>query len=292
MQVASLHYAPRVEHRFRSALEVRNREWMAEAHGQVLYQGITATNWTDEGPVQFSVPERPIYFPISRLEPFEGNEKVYDDDIYYASSALIDSVLSTGKPSLSAPLQLSQDSSGAFSVFLTHPGARTSVKTESLHSIVAMTIRIPDLLVASCSNLRASKDVYLYDSTEDEMLFLGAAQVMENGDDHSIFELDETDYEDIDVSRKAFMSETTIDVMDRRWTVVVVPHDSTRAVPVFVVLGGLFIFLVFIACAVVLSNYLFRIDSISRIKSNAQIEKANVYHQQMQRERRLNEYLA
>lgn len=156
-----------------------------------------------------------------------------------------------------------------------------------------MVVRIPDLLKASFSRSHASQDVYLYDSTEeDKMLFLGAARTQKRGDEHTTFELNEIGHEDISVPRKAFKFETTIMVVDRRWKVVVVRDDSTVSVPVFVVVGGLFVFLVFVAFAIVLNKYLVRIDSIGRIKSNAEAEKANVYHQQVQRERRLNEYLA
>lgn len=288
VKVSGLNFAPRVEQQYRSALELESMEWLEETHPEMYYEGITVTNWTAYGPDRSHVPEKPVYYPLHRVEPWERNQINYDRDTYFGRETLVDSILSTWKPSLSAPFRPVQGSSEALSVCLTHPGAKTSVLKEGPHSLLEMVIRIQDLLKTIIPHMHMEQDVYLYDSTDGGMLFLGAAHMRTNGEMKS---LGETDYRRIGVSRKRFRYETAVRVVDREWTVVTVPNESF-APPLLLIIGGIFIFITFVALAVVLKEYLARIDSISRIKSRAEMEKAHVYQQQVQRERRMNEYLS
>lgn len=134
MRVSSVQCAAKVEHRCRQAIEDESRQWLAENHPDIEYQGITAREWTDQGPMSFPAPERPYYYPIHRVEPFEGNKAVYDYDTYFSSSALIDKVRNSWKPSLSAPYKSIQNRE-IVSAFLTHPGAKTSVLFENPQAV-------------------------------------------------------------------------------------------------------------------------------------------------------------
>jgi len=295
MHVHSLQYATKVEHRYRQEAETESRRWMEEFHPDTTYQGFTARHSNDQGQnVKFTAPERPFYFPLHRIEPFQGNEDVYDDDVYYHSSKLIGSVLETYKPVLSPPHKLIQDNdTDAISVFLTHPGARSSIVTEAPHSIVAMTVRISDLLIWACRDVCGQRGVYLYDSTGDHRDFLGAVLSRPNDEKHRITTLPEVEFENVPVPKRTRKYTRTINVVDRRWTVVVVPLDNSEASrPAMYVFGAGSIFIVFAILAILLQRYLARKDIINGLVFTHKNDKADVYQKQVMRERRLNEYLA
>ena len=294
LDVHSLQYVPKVEHRYREEAEAESKSWLEEFHPEVTYQGFTARKWTDEGPLTFPAPLRPFYFPIRRIEPFHDNEAVYDYDTFYSSSELIGSVLETQKPALSPPFKLAQDKDASgHSVFLTHPGAKTSVLTEGPHSVVAMIVRISDLLTWAGRGTLDKKVAYLYDSTGESMAFLGGISIRPSGKENEITLLQEVAFKDVPVPKRSREYVTTMNVVDRQWTVVIAPLDSSDApTPAMSVLGAAVIFVIFAMLAFLLRRYLARKDVINTLVFNNKNDKAHAYHKQVMRERRLNEYLA
>lgn len=291
----ALQYAPKVEDQYRVPMEDASRAWLAQTHPQIDYQGFRAMKWTDEGATSYPAPRHDLYYPIHFLEPFEGNEAVFDVDVHDSEGGarLIDSVLEAWEPTLSPPTRLAQEKHpDFFSVFLTHPGEKTSVFGESPHALIAAVVRIPNLLEEAAYTVRRCMTVYLYDSTMEEgMLFLGGMQVDMRHDGAQITPLRELAYQDIPLSRRSKLYQTSIHVVDRQWTVVVAPYNGSDAPHLtFIILGAGIIFFIFLLLAVTLKRHLERIDVINKIQAEA--NQAASAQKQVQRERRLNEYLA
>lgn len=148
----------------------------------------------------------------------------------------------------------------------------------------------------ACKDLNENRGVYLYDTTDEgTYAFLGGMTVKPTASAKApmLTSLDEVPYRDIPVPQRSPTFETAMKVVDRQWTVVIVPLDGNeRTHPVFVVIGGAVIFLFFAILAWMLIRHLSRKHMINSFKSKVEMDKAKVYHIQVQRERRLNEYLA
>ena len=289
----ALQYAPRVEHDMRTEVQDASRAWLAKEHPDFYYVGFKAVEWTDKGPFSFPLPSRDFYYPLHLMEPFEGNEAVFDTDIYYRHSELIDRVMTSWEPALSPPTLLAQDfEPDVYSVFLTHPGRETTVSHKKPHSFISAVVRIPDLLVAAAGETRRPMRVYVYDSTDSGiMAYLGAAQLRMNEGLLQATPIRKTEYEDISLGHNSHKYSTTIDVVDRQWTVVVAPLNGSDAPEViFIVVGTVIIFSIFVILGITLRRHLKRIKSINKIQAEA--DKAESAQQQVLRERRLNEYLA
>lgn len=294
LDVHSLQYATKVEHRYREQAEAESRRWLEKNYPGLSYQGFTARKETDEGPVVFPVPDRPFYFPLRRIEPFLGNEMVYDKDTYYSHPTLISSVFETMKPSLSPPIKTIQSSTeSGYSVFFVHPGSKTSVHPEDPHSLVAMIVRVRDLLSWACRGIDEKQRIYLYDSTENDMSFLEAIELRPTGNESRIAVLPDIAFVDVPVPKRSQKLVTTIAAVDRQWTVVIVRLENSDVFSLILyVIGASLIFVIFFILAFVLRRYLVKWDVINALVFDHKTEKANSYHKQVMRERRLNEYLA
>lgn len=296
----SLQYAPRVEHRYRQALEEESRVFLGDNFPYINYTGIQSFETTaDGGRRAIRSPDKPFYFPVHHVEPMMGNEPIYEMDTYSASFAVINQAIEHWKPVLSSPYKLYQDeNSDRFSVFLVHPGTNSSVYGEAPHAVVAAVVQIPDLLAwaAQGTDHHHEEAVYLYDSTDGTMQFLGGMETRtcascQSGT--SVTSVQETAFEDIPRSRRSQFFQTSINVVDRQWTIAVIPIDQSRwSDYTFVILGGALIFVLFFLLALLFKWYLDRINVINEIKSKAEAEKVDNALHQANRERRLNEYLA
>ena len=242
LNLYSLQYVTRVEHQYRTMYEHDSRQYLATHYPHIPYSGITARN----GPNSFNQTKQEVYYPVSRVEPIEGNEAAIDLDTYHSAKALIDQVLSSWKPTLSPGVKLIQDRDpDAYSVYLVHPGIHTSIHKEA-HSVTSTVIRIHDLLSWAAAmgdgGSINGKAVYIFDSTDQEKdpTFLGGVEVGSSsssssrgggGNGHfediadddvvvSIKPLQETTIKKVqsaNVYSEYFESE--LKIVDRRWTV-------------------------------------------------------------------------
>ena len=199
---------------------------------------------------------------------------------------------------MSAPFQAVQDPN-VVSVFLTHPGASTAVLQATgdgrPHAVVAMMWRMPDFMSWACRDVRQNRGVYLYDTTEPgTRAFLGAVTVHKTGSARPLLtSLDRVPYPNIPVPRRSLRFETSMQVVDRQWTVVIVPLDDNEAPNlVFVMIGGAVIFAALCVLACMLMRCLGRVSHMNRLKSRVEMDKVEAHHHQVQRERRLNECMA
>jgi signal transduction histidine kinase/CheY-like chemotaxis protein len=294
----SLQYAPLVEHRYRQALEEESRVFLEDNFPYINYTGIQSFETTADGDRHvIRSPDKPFYFPVHHVEPMIGNEPIYEMDTYSASFAVIVQAIENWKPVLSGPYKLYLDEDhDRYSVVLVHPGANSSVYAEGPHAVIAAVVHIPDLLAWAAQGTLHEEAVYLYDSTDGTMHFLGGAETRacescQSGD--SVTSLRELAFEDIPHSRRSQFFQTSINVVDRQWTIAVVAIDrSAWANYTFVILGGAIIFVLFFLLALLFKWYLDRIHLINKMSSKAEADKADNAIQQANRERCLNEYLA
>ena len=298
LSVSSLQYATKVENQYRQLLEDESREWLSHRYPTMPYQGITVRTPTDPEPIVFPAPDRDYYFPAHRLEPLEANHAVYDSDMLQSNQKVINKVLVTRKPSLSGPTRSTREQD-ALNVFLTHPGATISMLDSELpHSVVTIGVNIQDLLTQACRHVHHHRSVYVYNTTYANAYdFLGGIaveQILNRCETPVMISTDETSYNGIPHSRNLSAFEVSIPVVDRQWTVVVVPMEGCHAAPnpIFTILGGAGIFVVFGLLALSVSKFLNHADLVGHIQTNAEMDKAEMYQKQAQRERRLNEYLA
>ena len=240
LNLYSLQYVTRVEHQYREMYETDSRQYLATHYPHIPYTGITARN----GPELFNQTNQEVYYPVSRVEPIEGNEAAIDLDTYHSAKALIDQVLSSWKPTLSPGVKLIQDRDpDAYSVYLVHPGLQTSIHKEA-HSVTSTVIRIHDLLSWAATmgdgGSINGKAVYIFDSTdqEKEPTFLGGIKVgstsssrgggkngnlvdvSDDGDVVNIKPLEETTIKKVQSSNLySDYFETELNIVNRRWTV-------------------------------------------------------------------------
>lgn len=290
--VYSLQYATRVDHENREAYEADSRRYYAEHYPDVNYQGIMIRDGND-GSLKKQA-EKPFYYPLARVEPVEGNTPAIDLDVYETSSATIEGVLASWEPTLSPGIKLLQDDDpNAYSVYLVHPGANTSILAKNQgppHSVTSAVIRIPDLLKRAGRKAITNLAVYIYDLTDEttDPSFLGAMKILQGSEaeevDRSQLEtVKATPYVDAVHSGDAFARIYTkeLQIVDRRWSVVCVPlddsHSSSRA-------------FIFVGFAVIIVAFLL-LAWITFIRAKAETEKAFMTSQQIDRERQLNEYL-
>jgi len=215
---------------------------------------------------------------------------------------MVDTVTSTHQPTLSGRWKLVQDEDpDVYSVFLVHPGVKTSVRDAAVHSVVSLVVRIPDLLMWAARNSLHNEAVFLFDATENETHpeFMGGVRThicQGRGCEErlTVTSLLETELEDVpSMGSGSKFHRCSIDIVDRKWIVAIVPLDDTYEPHLqFIILGGCLIFIAFLMLAVVARCYLERIVTANAIKTRAEAEKANMALQQVKRERHLNEYLA
>lgn len=311
MGLYSLQYVSKVEDEYRAQVESTTKEWLAH-----YYDYHNFTTFMALSPEFELLPQtrKHVYYPILSAEPFYGNEAVIGLDVYGNTEGkeMMDMALTTWKPSLSTPVKLVQDKDpDVYSVFLVHPGVKTSMTANQsmARAVTSTVIRIPDLLLWAAQASRSGRAVYLYDSTDaiaDEIppAFLGGVEVRtcsssskkcnatdgERGLD--LQSVPETTFANA-LQRSAVHYETSVQVLERQWTVVVVSLDSSdEGDLVYIILGGVLLFGAFVLLAAVFRCYLEHVVRVNEIRTQAESDKATMALERVQRERRLNEYLA
>ena len=290
LDIYSIQYATRVEHKYRDAYEADSKRYYNMNYPEVDYQGITIRDTNFSGKLT-KQSNKPFYYPLARLEPIEGNIPAIDLDVYETSSELIEGVLTSWQPTLSPGIKLLQDDDpDAYSVYLVHPGTKTSVMEQCTpHSLTSTVIRIPDLLKRAGQEAITNLAVYLYDSSDETMdpSFLGAMEILQRNSNNDsqkshVEVVQSIPFADALLSGdydRIFIKE--LQVVDRQWTMVCVPlddfHDSSLA-------------FVFVGFAVIIVAFLL-LAGITFMRSKAEAEKEKMASQQIDRERQLNEYL-
>jgi GAF domain-containing protein/CHASE1-domain containing sensor protein len=143
-----------------------------------------------EGPADFEVTERQaggrpvraqrraVYFPVSFVEPFEGNETVLGFDVASERGhrAALDQARDTGNPTATGPTLPPRDAGGqtGFLVFMPiyRPGLRSETLEERRRALQGYALgifRMPDMIEAAMSAVdRGGIGLALYDETDGE----------------------------------------------------------------------------------------------------------------------------
>ena len=169
--------------------------------------------------------------------------------------------------------------------------------------LAAMVICIPDLLIKSTIDQDKSSSVYIHDLNHlsDDAVFMGAATVKGNGANTKpdVSFLDEVAIDELKSPSRfeQLKRQANVTAANRVWTITVVALDDTyKPNIIFVVVGGVIIFV----CTVLVSLWIYtnarRVEKWNEITAAAQAEKAALIlqnaKQQAKTERELNDFLA
>jgi signal transduction histidine kinase len=165
--------------------------------------------------------------------------------------------------------------------------------------MASIVLCIPDLLTRKTVNIDQSSAVFVHDLNHPggKPVFMGGAIV--DGNSRNISFLDEVELDEIQAptGRQQLQRQYNLTAANRVWTVTVVALEGTyQPSLVFVILGGVMIFLaaVFLALWVVTSAR--RVKKWNELTSAGQREKASLIlenaRQQAKTERELNDFLA
>lgn len=283
VEFQSAQYMPNVTHANRALVEEDSRQFYAQSYPHVNYHGFMGfepSNETGEIGVH-PRSEQPFYFSVHLIEPVEGNEKAIDLDLY-SSRIQHDTLLqaiSTWKPALTERLKLVQDTDPyAFSVILHHPGVPTSFRQTDDNvpaGVSLMVVRIPDLIRRAASSSAEGRSVFIYDSThvDQSPVFLGGADTcaikgFKAREEVSLAQL-QSSHDMIEIDN--------IRIADRQWTIAVVPLPGTyEADLVFVILGGVIIFMATILLIIWSYTNMTKSAKFVQMKATAEAEKAAI----------------
>lgn len=289
VKVQAIEYVPNITHAARATVEAEAKRYYEKNYPEYDYKGFSRAVPAGELGERIQ-PELDYdyYLTLHYMEPVISNEAAIDLSIYSNPERrkAIDNAVATWKPALSDRLKLVQDTDpNAFGFGLIHPGVRPYQNATLLpDSFSQVIVRIPDLLERASMTALVNNSVYIFDTTDAsvEPIFLGAADIRVDDDGEvSVSSLPETR-----LSETSSSFRRVIQVADRSWTISVVPED-TRLEIVFIILGGLFIFLASIIASVLVHTHLARLTKMNELRSEAEKDKAKVVL-----ERELNEFIA
>ena len=298
-------FDPNVTHDERAEFEEEARSYYAEYYPHFEYRGFIGFEYENSTSLE-PRSEQDFYFPIHYMEPVIGNEKACGLD-YHASGSRKRTVMycmDNGLPALTDRLTLVQETeTAAYGVVLMHPGYELSNSTERWpKDLASIVIRIPDLLRRATENQGSPSEVYLYDRSDSSgsPRFLGAVRITPSttaGDYAAKLEfLDERDLEAL--KRNAHLyQEIDVDAANKIWTVAVVAIDGTfQAEYIFVLVGGIIIFLATIGLAWWVHENTKRVAKMNRLKAESEAEKAALILESARKsahaERELNDFIA
>jgi signal transduction histidine kinase/CheY-like chemotaxis protein len=294
----AIEYLPLITKDVRFEVEKQTKNWFAENYPHVNYEGITRVV-PDEKPGLRTAPEveLPFYFPLHYVEPVITNEAAIDLNPYSnpARRKAVDTAIETWKPAFSDRLKLVQETDPyAYGLGLVHPGVRSSVEySEHPQAFSQIIIRIPALLERAARVALLDKSVYIYDSSKlpQEPIFLGGADVQVSPNGAILTSLPESNIGDIPSDRRTRHFVTRVPVADRYWTIAVVSQDFQPEL-IYVILGGVIIFVACVILALLFYSHLVRVAKMNEIRSEAEAEKSRIAVKQATLERELNEFIA
>lgn len=309
LQFQALQFDPNITNDQRPAAEEEARKFYEENYPSVDYRGFVGFNFDNSTQLD-PRNESAYYFPIHYMEPVVGNERAIDLD-YHASGSRKRTVLfaiDNGLPALTDRLVLVQETTkSAYGVVLMHPGYPLSDLVEEdevwPRDLASIVIRIPDLIRRAAVDTGISSAVYIYDASDSGGVprFLGAAEILvdsaKDADDlPEIVFLQEVELDELRQIDTLY-TEETIEAANKDWIVVVHSLDgSYQPDLVFVILGGVIIFVASAGLAYwVLANTR-RMDEVNRMRSQAEGERAALILENARKatkaERELNDFIA
>lgn len=296
-------FDPNVTHDERPYYEEEARLFYAENYKYINYTGFMGFNHEN-----MSTPEprddADFYFPIHYMEPIPRNEPAIDLD-YHASGSRKQTVLfaiDNGLPALTDRLTLVQETTkSAFGVVLFHPGYELSTNNDIWpRDLASIVIRIPDLLERAAEDVEIKASVYIYDASDSSGInrFLGAAEIIPGQSDLKYLQEKEHDdlLDEIEESH-SLHKDYPVEAANKRWIII------TQATPgaykpnlIFVILGGVIIFLAGVCLAYWVHANSARMDTFNRMRSQAEADRAALIldnaRQATKAERELNDFIA
>jgi hypothetical protein len=313
-------FDPNITRDERAGAEAEARAFYAQHYPHVEYRGFVGFETANSTTLE-PRSEQDFYFPIHYMEPVVGNEQAIDLD-YHASGSRKQTVIycmNDGKPALTDRLRLVQEKTeSAFGVVLMHPGfnltklvaelettenGMTTTKDLWPRDLASIVIRIPDLLTRAAKKRGDASVVYLYDLSDSRgvPLFLGAAEVIPRGEIQAELRfLPEVTLEEIhsQISHNGWlMYEEVVLAANKEWMVTVHSVEGTyEPSVVFVILGGVIIFVASTALALWMYTSQRRLDRYNSERMEAEAEKAALIidnaRQATKAERELNDFIA
>jgi hypothetical protein len=293
-----------ITHDRRPAEEEEARAFYAEKYPHINYRGFICFNYENLTSLEPRL-ETDHYFPIHYMEPVVGNEAAIDLD-YHASGSRKAAVLfcmNEGLPALTDRLRLVQEKTeSAFGVVLMHPGYNLTTQPDVWpRDLASIVIRIPDLIKRSAADQGESSAVYIYDDSDSSgtPIFLGAAEIVSSGsgdDDTVLTFLPEIELEQLR-QIDALSYEHRVKAANKKWIVVVHSLEGTYEPDfVFVLLGGVIIFMASGCLACWVLNNTKRVEQFNQMRAASDSEKAALIldnaRQATKAERELNDFIA
>lgn len=207
----------------------------------------------------------------------------------------IDRATDSYKPAWSDRLKLVQETDpNAYGLGLIHPGVNSTTEpVDRPTSFSQIIIRIPALLQRAIRHAieGEEKQIYLFESSDEEdPIFLGAADI-DQSNDPPYKNLPEISLFDIPRSRSQHYYEARHQIVDRYWTVVVT-SDAYQHDLVYIIVGGVIIFVSCVVLALLFYSHLVRVAKMNKMRSDQEAEKSKAAQQQAEMERELNEFIA
>ena len=298
LDVQAIDFKPRTLRDERAAYEEEARGFYATYYPTVNYTGFSGFNYANSTKFESRF-EADVYYPVQYHEPIPGNERAAGLDFYASGSRrqAIDECLATGKPVISDRLKLVQEKvEHAYGVVLLHPGVNVSSQRDVWPlDLASIVIRIPDLLKRSTMFQSIATDIYLFDKLQP-ITFLGAIRVLP----HDLT----NDSENVTLLPEIVITELPkntwrkdIPALNKVWCIAIVPtgNEFNPAV-VFVILGGITIFLSSIFLAFTVQTKTKQIIRYNTMKRDAELERTTLVLDNAKKsaksERELNDFIA
>jgi hypothetical protein len=295
-------FDPNITHEGRPAAEEEARSFYADHYPYINYRGFVGFNYENSTSLEPRL-DADHYFPIHYMEPVAGNEAAIDLD-YHASGSRKRTVLfcmNEGLPALTDRLRLVQEKTeSAFGVVLMHPGYNLTTQPDVWpRDLASIVIRIPDLIRRSAAGQGESAAAYIYDDSDSsgKPIFLGAADIVSNGSGDAVLTfLPEIELEQLRKIDSLYYEER-VKAANKEWIVVVHSLEGTYEPDlVFVILGGVIIFVASGCLACWVLNNTKRVEQFNQMREASDSEKAALIldnaRQATKAERELNDFIA
>jgi signal transduction histidine kinase/CheY-like chemotaxis protein len=306
LPLQALEWVPNITHSERASFEAEAAAWYSHYDPDYEYHGIIGfepidPNDPESGQAIQNRSIQPFYFAAKYVEPLNSNEATFEFDLASSPERLqsIKLALQNWQPVVTPRLHLVQDAGvdNGYSVLLIHPGIPVSTQPElKPRDVAILTLRISDVLKRATRTLALPFKVYMYDTTlPGQADFLGALTVYGygNGNATSLPELGLNQVLSTSDHRYVQIENVTTS----KWTIVVASFDNTfQPIPIFVILGGVLIFLGSIFLVMWVYTHLQRQAKFQRVKQQGEAEKAAILMEGMEKaarnERDLNDFIA